>query len=118
MPFSKLEKTVGKPLGNLIINPTTIGEKLKNKRIELNLLQIDVASIIGVCEDSITLWENNRNAPSVIYYPKIIEFPGYVPFDVNSSTLVGQIKLYRYLNGLSQENLALTLNIKHQQPNS
>ena len=87
MPFSKSEKTVGKPLGNLILNPTTIGGKLKNKRIELNLLQIDVASIIGVCEDSITLWENNRNVSSVIYYPKIIEFPGYVLYDVDSSSL-------------------------------
>lgn len=111
LPFSKLEKTVGKPLSNLIINPTTIGEKLKNRRLELGLLQIDVANIIGVCEDSITGWENNRNEPSVMYYPKTIEFLGYVPFDVDSSTLGGQIKLYRYLHGLSQEALALSLDV-------
>jgi DNA-binding XRE family transcriptional regulator len=75
------------------------------------LLQIEVANIIGVCEDSITLWENNRNEPSIIYYPKIIQFLGYVPFEVDDSTLGGKIKLYRYLNGLSQEVLAIKLNI-------
>ena len=96
---------------NAITNPTTIGEKLKNKRLELGLLQKEVAKVIGVCEDSITLWENNRNEPSIIYYPKIIQFLGYVPFDVDSSTLDGQIKLYRYLNGLSQKELGLKLEI-------
>jgi len=111
LPFSKLEKTVAKPLSNLIINPTSIGEKLKNKRLELGLLQIDVANIIGVCEDSITLWENNRNEPQIVHYPKIIQFLGYIPFEVDTSTLGGEIKLYRYLHGLSQEELALKLNI-------
>src|SRR5665647_3168855 len=87
LPFSKLRITVGKPLGSkLLTNPTTIGEKLKNRRIELGLLQKDVANVIGVCEDSITFWENNRSIPSVMYYPKIIQFLGYVPFDVDSST--------------------------------
>ncbi|HUZ57496.1 MAG TPA: helix-turn-helix domain-containing protein [Hanamia sp.] len=65
---------VCKPLeGKLLTNPTTIGEKLKNRRLQLGLLQKDVANVIGVCEDSITLWENNRNEPSVVYYSKIIQ---------------------------------------------
>ena len=99
-------------MGNkLLVNPKTIGEKLKNRRLELGLLQKDVANIIGVCEDSITFWENNRNEPSVIHYPKIIQFLAYVPFEVDSSTLGGQIKLYRYLHGLFQEELARTLDV-------
>jgi DNA-binding XRE family transcriptional regulator len=105
-------KTVGKPLkGNIITNPPTIGEKLKNRRIELGFIQKDVAKVIGVSEDSITFWETNRYKPSVSYYPKIIQFLGYVPFDVDSSTLGGQIKLYRYSHGLSQEDLAIKLEI-------
>jgi DNA-binding XRE family transcriptional regulator len=112
LPFSNLTKTLCKPLGNkLISNPATIGEKLKNRRIELGLLQKDVANMIGICEGSITLWENNRNEPSIIYYPKIIIFLGYVPFEVDTSTLGGQIKLYRYLHGLSQEELARKLEV-------
>ena len=35
----------------------------------------------------------------------------YVPFDVDTSTLGGKIKLYRYLHGLSQEELALKLEV-------
>jgi len=86
-----------------VLNPTTIGDKLKNKRLELGLLQKDVARILDVCEDSISYWENNRNGSQVVHYPKIIEFLGYIPFDVDASTLGGQIKLYRYLHGLSRK---------------
>jgi len=42
---------------------TAIGEKIRNRRIELKLLQKDVAKIIGVSEDTITFWENNRATP-------------------------------------------------------
>ena len=77
----------------------------------MRLLQKDVAEKIGVCEDSITYWENNRSEPSVKYYPEIIKFLGYVPFEVDASTMGGQIKLYRYLNGLSQEEFALKLGV-------
>ena len=85
------------------MNAVTIGEKLRNMRLQLRLLQKDVASEIGVTEDCITLWENNHSKPTVSYYPKIIQFLGYVPFEVDTSTLGGQIKLYRYLHGLSKE---------------
>jgi DNA-binding XRE family transcriptional regulator len=104
--------SVDKPLGTKVLtNPKTIGEKLKNRRLRLGLLQKDVAQIIGVCEDSITLWENNRNEPQVNCYPKIIEFLGYEPFEVDTSTLGGQIKLYRYQNGLSQAEFAKILGV-------
>lgn len=111
LPFSKLQKTVDKPLANLVTNPTTLGEKLKNRRIELGLLQKDVAEILGVCEDSITCWENNRNEPSINYYRKVIHFLGYVPFDIDHSTLGGQMKLFRHLHGLSQKQLAIKLQV-------
>ena len=58
----------------LIANPQTLGEKIRNRRLELGLLQKDVAKIIGVCEDSITGWENARVKPLVKYYPSISSF--------------------------------------------
>ncbi len=112
LPFSKLDKTLCKPLGSrLLANPSTIGDKLRNRRLGSGLLQKDVSKVIGVFEDSIRLWENNKGKPYIIYYPMIIKFLGYVPFNVDVSTLGGQIKLYRYLHGLSQEKLALKLNV-------
>jgi DNA-binding XRE family transcriptional regulator len=111
LPFSRMDKTVRKTFRKQIKNPKTIGEHIKNRRLELGLLQKDVARIIEVCEDSITYWETNRNKPTVVHYPKIIQFLGYVPFEVDTSTLGGQMKLYRYLNGQSQESLAHSLDI-------
>ena len=67
--------------------------------------------MLGVCEDSITGWENNRSEVSIPYYPKIINFLGYIPFKLDTSTLGGQIKLYRYLHGLTQKELAYELAI-------
>ena len=118
LPFSRLHKNVYKPLGGkLLADPSSIGEKLRNRRLRLGLLQKDVASKIGVTEDCITLWEKNHHKPTVKYYPKIIKFLGYMPFDVDVSTLGGQIKLYRYLHGLSQEKLALKLHINESTVN-
>ena len=94
-----------------VTNPTTLGEKLRNKRLELSLLQKDVAGIIGVSEDTITYWENERATPQVHLYPKVIEFLDYFPFEVDTSTLGGKIKKYRFLHGISQEGLAKKLGV-------
>ena len=44
-------------------NPQTLGEKIRNRRLELGLLQKDVANIIGTYEDAVTYWENNCVQP-------------------------------------------------------
>ncbi|RXK81699.1 helix-turn-helix transcriptional regulator [Filimonas effusa] len=75
------------------------------------MLQKEVAKFIGVTEDCVTLWENNRSKPMVKYYPKIIEFLGYFPFEIDISSFAGKIKYYRYINGFTQEDLARNLGI-------
>jgi DNA-binding XRE family transcriptional regulator len=57
-----------------IQNPQTIGEEILNRRLELGLYQKDVALIIGVCEDSVTFWENNRAQPQRKHAAKIAAF--------------------------------------------
>jgi transcriptional regulator with XRE-family HTH domain len=112
LPFSKMMKKVRKPLGGKYIeNPTTIGEKVRNRRLELGLLQKDVAEIMGVCEDTITVWENGGASPQVNLYPKVTKFLEYFPFEVDTSTLGGKIKMYRFLNGICQEQLAMKLGV-------
>ncbi len=84
MPFSKLVKRIAKPLGiSYIINPVTIGEKLRNRRLELRLLQKEVANIMDVSEDTITNWENNHTDPSKVYKSKIIQFLRSIPGEAN-----------------------------------
>lgn len=88
-----------------------MGEKLRNRRLELHLLQKDLAERLGVTEATITNWELNRHEPKIGYYSKIIEFMGYFPFEIDSSTLGGGIKRCRYMKGVTQEELATELGV-------
>lgn len=104
--------SVPKPLGDkYVCNPTTLGEKIRNRRLKLSLLQKDIAPLLGTVEEAIYRWETNKNEPEIRYMPKIIGFLGYLPFEFDISTIGGQIKKYRYLNGLSQEHLAHLLGV-------
>ena len=92
-------------------NPQSIGEHIRKRRLEQNLFQKDVAHIIGVEETSIYNWEKNLSKPSITYVPKIIEFLGYIPFQLNDLPFGDQIKLYRKLRGISQKYLAKEIDI-------
>ena len=111
LPFYGLEISSIPPYLRGLDNPKSIGEHLKKRRLQLQLLQADIAKIFDVCEDSITGWENERSVPQIQYYPKLIEFLGYNPFPVETKTLGGRIKEYRILNGLSQEDLAKKMGV-------
>lgn len=75
------------------------------------LLQKDVAQAIGVVEDSITYWENGRSEPQIQFMPYIIAFLGYMPIEVDTSTLGGKIKEYRIKQGLSYKKLGKLLGV-------
>lgn len=96
---------------SLIQNPITLGEKLRNRRIELGLLQSEVAVIFKTSPESIYLWEKDRVRPSITQYPKVIEYLGYFPFEIDTNMFSGQLKRYRYEHGLSQEKMAEYLDI-------
>ena len=75
------------------------------------LLQKDVARIINVTEDCITLWEKNYSVPQIKYFPRIIKFLGYSPIEFDETTLSGQLKAYRWRHGLSSKNLGKLLKV-------
>ncbi len=83
-----------------------MGQKLRNRRLELGLLQKDVAKEFEVSEDTIVNWEQERVIPTVRHMPKIIAFLGHFPLEIDTSTIGGKLKMYRYMNGLSQKELA------------
>jgi transcriptional regulator with XRE-family HTH domain len=90
----------------------TVGDHLGKKRLDLKLLQKDVAGILGVNTNTITNWEKNRCQPKLYLIPKIIRFLGYTPFSNNEeSTLSEAIKAYRLMHGLSQKKLAKGLGV-------
>lgn len=102
MPFSRTDEIVERQsLKQYTKNPITVGQHLRKKRIEAGLLQREVANILQVSEDSITFWENGRSVPQIHHYQRIIQFLGYMPFEIDISTIAGQIRWYRYEHGLS-----------------
>ena len=49
--------------------------------------QAEVADIIGVTTDSITGWELNRHTPPPKYIPLIVEYLGYIPYDLTKKSI-------------------------------
>jgi DNA-binding transcriptional regulator YiaG len=88
-----------------------VGDHIRKKRLELKLLQKEVARILGVSKDTITYWEVGRSSPRLQYMPKIVEFLGYVPFEKEPETLGEKIVYYRWLKGMTQKELSRQLGI-------
>ncbi len=66
-------------------NPTTLGAHIKKKRMDLGLLQREVAERIGTNEATVTNWESNRTVPALRWMAGIIDFLGYAPYTPPSS---------------------------------
>jgi len=88
-----------------------LGDHLRKKRLDLKLLQKDVAKMLGVDTDTVTYWEINRTEPSPASVPKIISFLGYVPLSILPEDSRKRFVAYRKLAGLSQDGLAVKLGI-------
>jgi len=89
----------------------TLGDHLRKRRLDLRLLQREAAEEIRVDGTSIYNWENNRTSPSLRFVPKIVEFLGYVPYDISERTLGERIVAARRLLGLTQKKLARRLGV-------
>ncbi|MEW8050184.1 MAG: helix-turn-helix transcriptional regulator [Candidatus Thiodiazotropha sp.] len=74
-------------------------------RLKHGLRQIDVASRLGVNPWTLRNWEHNRTKPRIRYYPAIMDFLGYCPYQ-RGDTLGRKIMLHRTYQGLSQRDLA------------
>ena len=88
----------------------TIGEHIRNRRLELRLLQRTVAEHLCVHIESLKNWERGVGAPSIRQMPKIIEFLGYDP-EPQPETLARRLAHARRRLGLTQEDLAEKLDV-------
>ena len=100
----------GRPLSTPPRELRTIGDHLRKRRLDLGLVQREVAAQIGVSTFTATNWEVNRTVPAVRCLPGLIKFVGYVPFDVGE-TLPERIRAYRLIRGLSEKRLAKLLRV-------
>ncbi|MGV3464970.1 MAG: helix-turn-helix transcriptional regulator [Bacteroidota bacterium] len=89
LPFSEYSITLKKRLVGYPEKPKTVGEHIRKARVDRKLLQKDVAEVIGVSEDCITNWVNERPEPQIQFMPKIIEFLRHIPLEVDTSRVGG-----------------------------
>jgi len=63
----------------LLPEPTTLGEHIKKRRLDLKLTVKEAGRLLGTDESSIIQWEKGRKLPRVYRLPAIIRFLGYNP---------------------------------------
>lgn len=72
-----------KPLSPLHLYPKelkTLGDQIRKRRLDLGLMQKEVAKIIGVTKGTVKCWERRKHIPHIRYYSKITKFLGHHPF--------------------------------------
>ncbi|MHB9024744.1 MAG: helix-turn-helix domain-containing protein [Armatimonadota bacterium] len=90
----------------------TLGDHLKKKRLDLGLVQTEVANILGVSEGTLVNWERNQAEPEFQRVPQIISFLGYLPFNnIMEKPLGEKIWLLQQLYGINQKTLARRLGV-------
>ena len=89
----------------------TLGDHLRKKRLDLGLLQKEVAQRLGIATDTVTNWEKGRTSPRLRLIPQIIEFLEYVPFSGEGKTFGQRIVEMRRALGVRQEDLAHQLSV-------
>jgi transcriptional regulator with XRE-family HTH domain len=88
----------------------TIGDHLRKRRLDLGLLQRDVAAQLGVNQCSVTNWELNDTEPELRFLPAIVRFLGYGPWAIDGSIGEGLLAC-RQERGLTQELFARQLRV-------
>jgi transcriptional regulator with XRE-family HTH domain len=93
-----------------VTNPKTLGEHLRKRRLELHLLQGQVAKRLGVHKMSIQNWELGLGKPKNKHIPAIVQFLGYKPIPIPEA-FPKQLVYYRCMLGMTQEELAEVLKV-------
>ena len=88
-----------------------LGDHLRQRRLDLGLLQRDVAEKLQVNQMTVCHWETNRTSPQLRFIPSIVAFLGYSPYHPQSDSLGKRICTRRQVLGISQKKLAVLLGI-------
>jgi len=111
LPFCHAELRAPKPKSEQYPNEiNTLCDHLRTRRVDLKLLQKQVAEQIGVEGATITNWERNASTPLIRYMPAIVRFLGYDPLPPAASLPERLVAARREL-GLTQRRMAEQLGV-------
>jgi transcriptional regulator with XRE-family HTH domain len=96
----------------MVDEPQTLGEHLRNRRLELGFRQEDAAGQLGTMREVYDRWERDERVPVVSEWPSIITFLGYYP--AREETAADLVLKARRYQGMDQKALAHTIGIIHQ----
>jgi transcriptional regulator with XRE-family HTH domain len=96
----------------LIDQPRTLGDHLRNRRLDLGLRQEDVAGQLGTMREVYDRWERDERMPVVSEWPGILQFLGYYPF--SQETAADLVLKARRCQGAEQKLLANSVGVIHQ----
>lgn len=88
----------------------TPGDHIRKRRLDLGLLQKDVAKQVGADVCSVLNWEKGRAEPELRFMPAILAFLGYDPRPMPES-LPERLVCYRQSKGWSQKKFAEVLGV-------
>lgn len=83
-----------------IINPESLGQHLRSKRLLLNLTQAQVAKELGTIREQYERWERDEITPIASFWPRLVRYFGKYPLAVD--TPADWLLKARRVNGLSQ----------------
>lgn len=89
------------------LEPRSLGEHIRKRRLDLGLLQAEVAAEIGVTESTVWNWEHGTE-PELRHIPAALAFLGYVPWEEPEDP-VGRLAYFKKVNGLSFVRLGATI---------
>jgi transcriptional regulator with XRE-family HTH domain len=95
-----------------IENPKVLGEHLRKRRLELGLLQQNIALRLNVSAWTYRNWENGRTTPGAIIYQRIVEFLGYYSHPTPPTLGHRLLKIRRCL-GLTSRQAARLAQVDH-----
>ena len=87
-----------------------IGDHIRATRLDRGLTMQDIAKLIGTNGSTVSHWEKKVTEPALRYWPRIIEFLGYCPYQ-RCQTLPEKAGRWRQLAGLDTLELAKKLGV-------
>ena len=77
----------------------------------MRLGQREIADVIGVEEWTISGWELDKFEPKTGHLPKLVQFLGYIPWQIETETLGGKLQQARLLKGVQPSELAAQIEV-------